>query len=102
MSSSAYDVMQEKEADTPVVWTDFVGLRTHLEGVLENSPQEAVNAHQTLQLKLQGTTETVQAMQAQFTTFQQSLDQLNQSIAALRNPVAPPPMQPADDFVDDD
>jgi hypothetical protein len=38
MSSSAYDVMQEKEADTPVVWTDFVGLRTHLEGVLENSP----------------------------------------------------------------
>jgi hypothetical protein len=70
--------------------------------VLESSTQEAVNSHQALQLKVQGTIETIQAMQALFTTFQQSLDQLNQSIATLRNPVAPPPMQPADDFVDDD
>jgi hypothetical protein len=26
MSASDYDVMQEKEADAPVVWKDFVGL----------------------------------------------------------------------------
>jgi hypothetical protein len=45
MSASAYDVMQEKDADTPMVWKKFVGLRTHLEGVLESSTQEAVTTH---------------------------------------------------------
>jgi hypothetical protein len=48
MSTSGYDVMQEKDGDTPVVWTDFVGLRTHLEGVLERSTADAMNAHQQL------------------------------------------------------
>jgi hypothetical protein len=44
MSTSGYDVMQEKDGDTPVVWTDFVGLRTHLEGVLDRSTADAVTA----------------------------------------------------------
>jgi hypothetical protein len=48
MSASDYDVMQDKDADTPMVWKDFVGLRNHLEGVLERSTQEAMNAHQEL------------------------------------------------------
>jgi hypothetical protein len=74
MSPSDSDVMQEKEADTPVVWNDLEGLHTHLEGVLERSAHEGVNAHQALQLQVQGTTENVAAMQAQFTTFQQSID----------------------------
>jgi hypothetical protein len=64
MSASNYDVMQEKEVDTTMVWKDFVGLRTHLEGVLESSTQEAVNAHQALQLQVQGTTENITAMEA--------------------------------------
>jgi hypothetical protein len=51
MSTSGYDVMQEKDGDTPVVWTDFVGLCTHLEGVLDRSTVDTVNAHQQLQLK---------------------------------------------------
>jgi hypothetical protein len=51
--------MQEKDADIPVVWTDFVGLRTHLEGVFASSTQGAMTAYQALQLQ-----ETVQAMQA--------------------------------------
>jgi hypothetical protein len=51
---------------------------------------------------VQGTADTIQAMQAQFTTFQHSIDQLNQSLAELRQPIVPPPMQPADDFADDD
>jgi hypothetical protein len=76
--------MQEKEADTPMVCSDLEGPRTHLEGVLERSAHEGVNAHQALQLQAQGTTENVAAMQAQFTTFQQSIDQLTQSLAALR------------------
>jgi hypothetical protein len=46
--SCDYDVMHDKDADTPVVWKDFVGLHNHLEGVLESSTQEAVNAHQEL------------------------------------------------------
>jgi hypothetical protein len=37
MSTSGYDVMQEKDGDTPVVWIDFVELHTHLEGVLDRS-----------------------------------------------------------------
>jgi hypothetical protein len=41
-------------------------------------------------------------MQAQFTIFEQSIDHLTKSIAAMRTPVAPPPVQPADDFIDDD
>jgi hypothetical protein len=102
MSPSGSDVMQEKEADTPVVWNDLDGLRTHLEGVLERSTLEGVNAHQALQLQVQGTATNVAMMQAQFTTFQQSIDQLTQSLAALRQPIAPPLVQPADDFVDDD
>jgi hypothetical protein len=69
MSPSGADVMQEKETDTPVVWNDLEGLRTHLEGVLERSTHEGVNAHQALQLQVQGTTKNVTAMQAQFTTF---------------------------------
>jgi hypothetical protein len=97
MSASDYDVMQKKDADTPVVWKDFQGLCTHLEGMLESSTQEDVNAHQALQLKVQDTTETITAMQAQFTTFQQSIDQLTQSIAALCTPVSPLLVQPADD-----
>jgi hypothetical protein len=48
MSPSGADVMQEKETDTPVVWNDLEGLRTHLEGVLERSTHEGVNAHQAL------------------------------------------------------
>jgi hypothetical protein len=64
MSTSGYDVMQEKDGDTHVVWIDFVGLRTHLEGVLERSTTDAVNAHQQLQFKVQGTADTIQAMQA--------------------------------------
>jgi hypothetical protein len=84
---------------TPVVWTDFVGLRTHLEGVLDRSTADAVNAHQQLRFKVQGTADTVQAMQAQFTTFQHSIDQLNQSLAELRQPIVPPPVQPAADLL---
>jgi hypothetical protein len=94
--------MHEKEADTPVVWNDLEGLRTHLEGVLERSALEGVNAHQALQLQVQGTTENVATMQAQFTTFQQSIDRLTQSLAALRQPIVPLPVQPAADFADDD
>jgi hypothetical protein len=45
MSPSGSDLMQEKEADTPVVWNDLEGQRTHLEVVLERSALEGVNAH---------------------------------------------------------
>jgi hypothetical protein len=69
MSPNGSDVMQEKEANTPVVWNDLEGLRTHLEGVLECSAHEGVNGHQALQLQVQGTTENVATMQAQFNTF---------------------------------
>jgi hypothetical protein len=102
MSPSGYDVMQEKEDDTPVVWKDFVGLCTHLDGVLEHSTQEVMDAHQQLQLQVKGTSENITAMQDQFTTFQQSIDQLTQSVAALHQPVAPPLVQPADEFANDD
>jgi hypothetical protein len=37
MSASDSDVMQKKDVDTPMVWKDFEGLRTHLEAVLESS-----------------------------------------------------------------
>jgi hypothetical protein len=77
-------MMQEKEADTPVVWNDLEGLHTHLEVVLERSALEGVNAHQALQLQVLGTAKNVATMQAQFTTIQQSIDQLTQSLAALR------------------
>jgi hypothetical protein len=102
MSPSGSNVMQEKEADTPVVWNNLEGLCTHLEGVLECSAHERVNAHQALQLQVQGTVENVATMQAQFTTFQQRIDQLTQSLAVLRQPVAPPLVQPADELNDDD
>jgi hypothetical protein len=62
MSPSGSDMMQEKEADTPVVWNDLEGLRSHLEGVLERSAHEGVNAHQALQLQVQGTAENVATM----------------------------------------
>jgi hypothetical protein len=61
-----------------------------------------VTAHQALQLQVQGTTENITALQAQFTTFQQSIHHLTQSLAALHQPVALPPVQPADEFADDD
>jgi hypothetical protein len=61
MSPSGSDLMQEKEADTPVVWNDLEGVRTHLEGVLECSALEGVNAHQALQLQVQGTAENVES-----------------------------------------
>jgi hypothetical protein len=64
MSPSGSDMMQEKEADTPVVLNDLEGLCTHLEGVLEHSAHEGVNAHQALQLQVQGTIENVSTMQA--------------------------------------
>jgi hypothetical protein len=76
MSPSGSDLMQEKEANTPMVWNDLEGLRAHLEGVFERSALEGVNAHQALQLQVQGTVENVATMRAQFTTFQQSIDQL--------------------------
>jgi hypothetical protein len=60
MSPSGSDFMQEKEADTPVVWNDLEGLRTHLEG--ERSALEGVNAHQALQLQVQGTAANVATM----------------------------------------
>jgi hypothetical protein len=44
MSPSGSDMMQEKEADTHVVWNDLEGLRTHLEGVLERSALEGVDS----------------------------------------------------------
>jgi hypothetical protein len=69
MSPSGSDFMQEKEADTPVVWNDLEGLRTHLEGVLERSALEGMNAHQALQLQVQGTAANVAMIKAQFTTF---------------------------------
>jgi hypothetical protein len=69
VSASDYDVMQKKDADTHVVWKDFDDMRTHVEGVLESSTQEAVNVHQALQLKVHDNTENIIAMQTQFTTF---------------------------------
>jgi hypothetical protein len=60
MSASDYDVMQDKDADTPMVWNDFVELHNHLEGVLESSTQEALNAHQELQVQVKGTTKILQ------------------------------------------
>jgi hypothetical protein len=54
MSTSGSDIMQEKEADTLVVWNDLEGLRTHLKGMLERSAHEGINAHQALQLQVQG------------------------------------------------
>jgi hypothetical protein len=85
-----------------VVWNDLECLRTHQEGVLEHSAREGVNAHQALKLQVQGTAANVATMQAQFTTFQQSIDQLTQSLAVLRRPIAPPLVQPADELADDD
>jgi hypothetical protein len=52
MSRSGSDLMQEKEADTPVVWNDLESPRTHLEGALERSALKGVNAHQALQLQV--------------------------------------------------
>jgi hypothetical protein len=77
-------------------------MRTLLEGVLERSALEGVNAHRALQLQVQGTATNVATMQAQFSTFQQSIDQLTQSLVALHQPIAPPLVQPADEFADVD
>jgi hypothetical protein len=62
MSPSGSDMMQETEADTPMVSNDLEGLRTHLEGVLERSAHEGINAHQALQLQVHGTAENVATM----------------------------------------
>jgi hypothetical protein len=48
-------------------------------------------------LQVKGTTENVTAMQAQFITFQQSINQLTQSLVELHRTIAPQPPQPADD-----
>ena len=104
MSSSDEIVMQKKDADTPVTWSDYEHLRDHLTAMFDKSVSTIDRDMQDLQLQLGGTNTNVQAIETKVDTVQTSVHTLQQSIDALRQAFEQhrPHQQQFGDAFDDD
>jgi hypothetical protein len=79
-----FDVMQKKDANAPVFWSDFEGLRDSLQSSIQLTADGLDADVQAVQTKLQETDTSVKAIQTQVTTLQTSVDALTQSVEAIR------------------
>ena len=104
MSSSDEIVMQKKDGDTTVTWSDYEHLRDHLTGMFDKSTTTIDGDIQAMQLMLEATETTVNTIQTKVDTLQTSVQTLQQSIDALRHTLdqRQPNQQQFDDALDDD
>jgi hypothetical protein len=79
-----FDVMQKKDANAPVLWSDFEGLRDSLQRSIQLTADGLDADVQAVQTKLQETDTSVKDVQTQVTTLQTSVDVLTQSVEAIR------------------
>lgn len=102
MSASDEIVMQKKDAATPVTWSDYEHLRDHLTGIFMKSTEDLDATVQDVQLKLTENENTVNAIRADVATVQTSVQNIQQSIDALRLVVEHlQPQQPQQQQFDD-
>jgi predicted nucleic acid-binding Zn-ribbon protein len=76
MSSSSIDVMQKK-LDVAVTWREYEALRDHLQGVITRSTNNIDSDIQDVQIKVDATKTTDNAIQVQVNDLQTSIQQLN-------------------------
>jgi hypothetical protein len=79
-----FDVMQKKDANAPVLWSDFEGLRDSLQSSIQLTTDGLDVEVQAAQTKLQEMDTSVKAIQTQVTTLQTSIDALTQLVEAIR------------------
>ena len=95
MSSSMFDVMQKKDKAIPATWGDFEGLRDHLDTQITNhvecldkkineQSEKVAEDMERMELQVTENTNTVKDMQGQVTNLQTNIQQLTQSVNALR------------------
>jgi ABC-type Fe3+-hydroxamate transport system substrate-binding protein len=71
-----FDVMQKKDANAPVLWSDFEGLRDSLQSSIQLTANGLDAEVQTVQTKLQEIDTSVKAVQTKVTMLQTSVDAL--------------------------
>jgi hypothetical protein len=76
MSTSSVDVMQKNDDDTPVTWRYYEALHDHLQGVIRWSTDRIDTYVQAIQMKVDATDATINAMKTQVTDLQASIYQL--------------------------
>src|SRR4051812_49420523 len=88
MSQASFDVMQKQDKDAPVTWEAYEGLRDHLTDLIIKSGDHVDNNMQAVQMKVDGTADSVTTMQTQITALQASIQQLTTSVTGLRDALA--------------
>src|SRR4051812_9636175 len=88
MSQASFDVMQKQDKDAPVTWEAYEGLRDHLTDLITKSGDHVDNNMQAVQMKVDGTADSVTTMQTQMTALQASIQQLTTSVTGLRDALA--------------
>jgi hypothetical protein len=71
-----FDVMQKKDTNALVLWSDFEGLRDSLQSSIRLTADGLDAEVQAVQTKLQVIDTSVKAIQTQVTTLQTSVDAL--------------------------
>ena len=84
MSSSDEIVMQKKDDNDTVTWREYEALRDHLTGIFDRNTTKTDGEIQGVRLQVIENTATVNTMQGQVTNLQTSIQQLTQSVNALR------------------
>src|SRR3954463_10267341 len=88
MSQVSFDVMQKQDKDAPVTWEAYEGLRDHLTDLITKSGDHVDHNMQAVQMKVDGTADSVTTMQTQMTALQESIQQLTTSVTGLRDALA--------------
>ena len=95
MATSDEVVMQKKDATDVVTWREYEALRDHLTGVFTRTTDAIEKEVQDVKLKLGDNEAAVNHIGTQVTELQTSMNNLQQSIDALRLVVEqqPPPLE---------
>jgi hypothetical protein len=92
-STENVDVMQKKDAATPVTWREFEALRDHMQREIRVASDVLDKDIQSVHLKVDETTTAVNTVQTSVTTLQASIQALTTAVGEIRTMVQqqPPP-----------
>jgi hypothetical protein len=94
-STENVDVMQKKDAATPVTWREFEALRDHMQREIRVASDVLDKDIQSVHLKVDETTTAVNTVQTSVTTLQASIQALTTAVGEIRTMVQQQP--PLDD-----
>ena len=96
MSSENVDVMQKKDAATPVTWREFEALRDHMQRQIGVATDVIDQDIQSVNLKIDEATTVINTVQTSMTTLQESIRNLTHAVGEIRTMVQPQ-QQPLDE-----